>query len=193
MDVLYWYHERVGSGPEENRTDKKQAPRGENPSGAFCLLIFVGLIGFERSENVGRKNRRKKIHVKPIRVRYMREPKDERKIRRGQIWFADLGEHEGTSVQDGERPVLIFSNDKANIFADTVTVLPMTSRMKKPHLPAHTHLSVCDCVGLRYDSMVLAEQITTIAKSTLINCVGEVRSTDKMKMIAEAVKAQLAI
>jgi len=123
----------------------------------------------------------------------MKKEKEESDVRRGQIWYANLGEHEGTSVQEGERPVLIFSNDMANTYADTVTVLPLTSQMKKPHLPAHTRLPVQDCSGLHCDSMVLAEQITTIAKSMLINCVGEVLSESRMKRIAEAVRAQLAI
>ena len=30
---------------------------------------------------------------------------------RGDIWFAELGDHTGTSVQGGCRPVLIISND----------------------------------------------------------------------------------
>ena len=31
--------------------------------------------------------------------------------RRYEVWFADLGDHHGTSVQSGNRPVLIISND----------------------------------------------------------------------------------
>lgn len=149
------------------------------------------LVSLERGESVGRKNRRKRLGLKPIRMRYMNVT-TEKKVKRGQVWFANLGVHPGTSVQGGERPVLIYSNDTANMYADTITVLPMTSHMKKPYLPTHVRLSAAEC-GTRQDSMVLAEQITTIGKSMLSNCVGEVRSVEILEKITEAVKAQLAI
>jgi len=143
---------------------------------------------------VGRKNRRKPVHIRPIRVRTREcQPTLTGHPRRGEIWFANLGSHEGTSVQEGERPVLIISNDVANAHAETVTVIPLTSKMKKPNLPTHVRLHTSDCCGLDIDSMVLAEQITTIGLKDLKNPVGCVRSGVKMKMVAEAVRVQLAI
>ena len=91
---------------------------------------------------------------------------------RGDIWFAELGDHTGTSDQRGCRPVLIISNDTANIHAETVNVLPMTSHLKKPNLPCHTLMGSAFVVDTRQrmdDSMILAEQITTIGKSQLRN------------------------
>ncbi|MBR2563419.1 MAG: type II toxin-antitoxin system PemK/MazF family toxin, partial [Paenibacillus sp.] len=61
----------------------------------------------------------------------MKQPK------RMEIWFAELGAHPGTSVQEGCRPVLVISNDKGNEYAETVTVAPLTSKIKKPWLPTH--------------------------------------------------------
>lgn len=60
---------------------------------------------------------------------------------RMEIWFADLGRHPGSCVQEGIRPVLVISNDIANEHAETVTVLPMTSRIKKVWLPCHISVS----------------------------------------------------
>ena len=43
------------------------------------------------------------------------------------------------------------------------------------------------------DSMILAEQITTIAKSSLREYVGKIENAEKLNEISDAVKAQLAI
>ena len=44
-----------------------------------------------------------------------------------EIWFAELGNHYGTSVQSGNRPVLVISNDMANRNSPIITVIPMSS------------------------------------------------------------------
>lgn len=117
---------------------------------------------------------------------------------RGEVWFADLGIHPGTSVQEGRRPVLIVSNDKGNHHATTIVVLPMTSHMKKSNLPSHVELrqgdlKLVDPSRPLDESMILAEQITTIGKNALLNCIGKIEDADKLSEIGNAVKAQLAI
>ncbi len=89
---------------------------------------------------------------------------------RGDIWFADLGCHPGTSIQAGCRPVLIVSNDIGNTYAGTLNVLPMTRHLKKPELPCHKELNPEAVGDLKQElnaSMILAEQITTISKLQL--------------------------
>ena len=51
-----------------------------------------------------------------------------------EIWFAELGNHYGTSVQSGNRPVLVISNDMANRNSPIITVIPMSSKLKKLEL-----------------------------------------------------------
>lgn len=99
---------------------------------------------------------------------------------RREVWFAELGTHEGVSVQDGYRPILIVSNDTANSHSDTLTVVPLTSKMKKQHLPTHVMLRTTECDFLQNRSMVLAEQITTIGKNQLRNYVGRVIDEQKI-------------
>ena len=41
-------------------------------------------------------------------------------VQRFEIWFAELGDHYGSSVQSGSRPVLVISNDVANRFSSTL-------------------------------------------------------------------------
>lgn len=116
---------------------------------------------------------------------------------RGDVWFANLGRHPGSSVQSGWAPVLIVSNNMANLHAGTVTVLPMTRKRKRPELPCHVMLEP-ESVGVVSDwalspSTLLAEQITTIGKCHLRHFIGKVRDARLMQKIADAVKAQLAL
>ena len=110
---------------------------------------------------------------------------------RGDIWFAELGKHPGTSVQEGCRPVFIMSNDTANGHSGTVTVVPLTSRKKKIYLPTHVLMEDADCPNLE-PSMVLAEQVTTIGKCALKSFVGNV-SKRKIHEIERAVEVHLGL
>lgn len=115
--------------------------------------------------------------------------------RRYEIWFAELGDHYGTSVQSGNRPVLVISNDVGNQYSQTLTVIPMTTKFKKMEMPTHTVITQDDCCMFRpevlQDSILLAEQITTIDKSALRNRLCRVSSRDKQQEIEQAVAAQL--
>lgn len=125
-----------------------------------------------------------------------RAPQHSRTPRRGDIWFADLGDHIGTGVQGGCRPVLIVSNDIGNTHADTLNVLPMTGHLKKMELPCHLALQpemVLDAHQTFHMSMILAEQITTISKSQLKNYVGRVEDTALLRQIARIICLQLGL
>ncbi|MCD8084232.1 MAG: type II toxin-antitoxin system PemK/MazF family toxin [Clostridiales bacterium] len=117
--------------------------------------------------------------------------------RRGDIWFAKLGNHYGTSVQSGTRPVLVISNDTANHFSYTFTVLPMTSKMKHPEMPTHIRLGENDCVQCGetalQESMVLAEQIVPLDRSALLEKIAYIDDKEKMAEIEQAVGIQLGI
>lgn len=110
-------------------------------------------------------------------------------IKRGEIYFADLGVSEG-SEQSGKRPVIILQNDIGNKHAPTTIIAPITSRTTKAKLPTQVWLSVTD--GFRVDSMVMCEQIRTISKSRLIKKIGQAQE-DEMKLIDEAIKISLAV
>ena len=117
---------------------------------------------------------------------------------RGEVWFADLGCHPGTSVQDGCRPVFIVSNNKGNRYASTIVVVPMTTRLKKCGLPSHVELRQEDLTKIDVnrpmeDSLLMAEQITTIGKLALCSYLGKVEDPGKLAEIDRAVKIQLGM
>ena len=82
-----------------------------------------------------------------------------RTVKRGELYFADLGTGIG-SEQWGERPVLIVQNDKGNLYSPTTIVLPLTTQVHKSKgLPVHVILDKME--GLDQTSAVMAEQIVT--------------------------------
>ena len=86
-----------------------------------------------------------------------------------EVWFAELGDHSGTSVQSGTRPVLVISNDVANRNSPVITVIPLSSKLKKLELPVHIVLTEKECEMLRdehlEDSILLVEQNAQMALS----------------------------
>ena len=120
----------------------------------------------------------------------------ERIPHRGDIWFADLIGCPGTCVQRGIRPVLVVSNDVGNTNSNIINVLPLTSHLTKLYLPCHTLLEPGNVADSRYDfveSVIQAEQITTIGRWQLKNCVGRGEDTELLNQITRAIIAQLAL
>lgn len=91
------------------------------------------------------------------------------KVRRGDIFYADLGEKVG-SEQGGTRPVLILQNNTGNANSPTVVVAILTSKIKKMHLPTHVYLG--ERFGLTEESIVMLEQIATLDRKRLRGYVG---------------------
>lgn len=115
------------------------------------------------------------------------EMREQTAFRRGDIFLADLGVPHG-SEQGGKRPVVIMQNDAGCFFLPTVTMVPLTSNLKKPYLKTHYILDHTKI--LRYRSMAEAEQIGTIDKNRIIRYIGHVESRD-MDGIAEALRNHL--
>lgn len=109
--------------------------------------------------------------------------------RRGDIYFADLGDRLGCE-QTGTRPILVIQNDIGNKFAPTLTVLPITSNIKKMTLPTHTVLPP-DTV-LKRESMVMAEQIVTIDKNRVLSYVGQLDNIH-LNSVMEAVQIHIGV
>lgn len=110
-------------------------------------------------------------------------------VRRGDIFYADLGINVG-SEQNGRRPVLIIQNDTGNAYSPTVIVAVMTSKKKKMKMP--THLVVGARFGLSSKSMVLFEQLATIDRKRLNRYVGTLDG-NTMQKANKAIKISLGL
>ena len=106
-------------------------------------------------------------------------------IKRGDMFYADLSPVIG-SEQGGIRPVLIIQNDIGNKYSPTVIAAAITSQIGKNRLPTHIEIDSKD-VGLKADSVVLAEQIRTIDKSRLKEKIGHIDDEKIMGKINSAI------
>ena len=111
----------------------------------------------------------------------------EREIHRGEIFYMTFKEQTG-SEQQGGRPVIVVSNETCNKFSPTVTVVPLTSKDKKP-LPTHVELNI---EGLPVYGTILCEQVQTVSHYRLGNYVGDVDERI-MRKIENALCVQLDI
>lgn len=121
----------------------------------------------------------------------MKIKRQERKIFRGDIYYADLGVNVG-SEQNGTRPVIIIQNDIGNKYSSTIIIVPLTKiisgKVKQP-----THCIIPPCDNLKHYSVALTEQIRAIDKQRLKTKVGHINKTrmqelDKTLLIALELK-----
>lgn len=110
--------------------------------------------------------------------------------KRGDIYYSDLGAVTGC-CQCGIRPVVIVSNDTANYHSPTVTIVPLTSQIKKRNQPTHVILGQRETTGLSKPSLVLCEQVRSMDKAMLGNRVGRVISREAMSKITHALQVQI--
>ena len=113
-----------------------------------------------------------------------------RKIRRGDIYYADLNPTVG-SEHGGIRPILVLSNDIGNKYSPTVIAALISSQVKKSKkrkLPTHIHLPrTC---GLTLDSVVMMEQIRTLDRLRLREYIGHLYFSE-MPMLQKALSISL--
>ena len=111
--------------------------------------------------------------------------------KRGEIYYANLGEETVGSEQTGTRPVLIIQNNIGNKYSPTIIVACITSKVYKNEIPTHVRLSTED-VNLATNSLVLCEQIKTIDKSRLSNYVATLGAGDE-KRVNAALRLSLSV
>lgn len=95
---------------------------------------------------------------------------------RGQVWWQRPTNGKTVNgVQNDGRPVVIISNNAANRFSTAITVVPLTTAVKKD-LPTHIKVLMED----GKISTVLGEQIRTVSVETLDKYIG---TLDQDKMV----------
>ena len=103
-----------------------------------------------------------------------------------------LVELNGTgNIQRGLRPAVIVSNNKACEVSPVLTVVPLTSKTKRP-LPTHVELYPSIESGISMTSTFLAEQMTTINRTSIKRVMGMLTSIE-IKLINKAIQKSLAL
>ena len=86
-------------------------------------------------------------------------------MRRGEIWWADLGPYR-TQEQTGRRPVIVWQSDTLTRLLQSVLVVPLTTNLDRAKL-AGTALIAASDGGLSSDSVALAFQMRAVPKRSL--------------------------
>ena len=116
------------------------------------------------------------------------------RVRRWDVFWADLQPSVGSEQGGDRRPVIVISNDGFNAAMTTVTVLPLTKlegKRRKPYpfevlLPGGT-------VGKALTSIVMPHQVRTISKIRLIEIAGRVESSSLREEIEDRLLEHLDI
>ncbi|NQT48133.1 MAG: type II toxin-antitoxin system PemK/MazF family toxin [Chloroflexi bacterium] len=103
-------------------------------------------------------------------------------MRRGEIWWAELGS------PAGRRPVVLLSRDEAYAVRSLVIVAPITTRIR--HIPSEVRLGPDD--GMPRDCAANLDTITTIPKDCLHDRLIAL-STQKLKEIDAAIHFALGL
>ena len=101
--------------------------------------------------------------------------KKEWKYHQGDVYLADLGESMG-SEQGGIRPVVVIQNEVGCRRSTTMTVVPLTSNLKKVDLPTHYILRFA--TFLLETSMAMGEQARVIDKMRIQTYLGKLDKRD---------------
>lgn len=108
------------------------------------------------------------------------------KYARGMVYWINLPNTFGDSVQTGRRPCVIISNNVGNIFSENVTVVPCTTNIEKADSqPTHYTTKLYATT----ESVVLCENIITVSKRLCDTFIGlldehEMKNIDKCVSIA---------
>jgi mRNA interferase MazF len=108
-------------------------------------------------------------------------------IRRGDVFLVNLDPIVGSEIGK-TRPAVVVQNDLANRSSPTVTVIPISSTTERV-FPFQIRIPAGEG-GLSRESKALCEQVRTIARERLIQCLGQL-STERMKEIRAALDRHL--
>lgn len=110
-------------------------------------------------------------------------------MKRGEIHMVNFEPAKGSEIKK-IRPAIIVSNDLCNKYSETITVVPLSSKVDKVY-PFELLLKKGEG-GLPLDSKAKANQIRAIDKSRVVKLLGALPA-GAMEKVETAIKIHLAI
>jgi len=110
-------------------------------------------------------------------------------MKKGDLFWANLDPSIGSEISK-RRPVLIVSNDINNQYADTITILPVTTSTEKVY-PFEILINAGEG-NIQETSKIKANQIRTIDKQRLFQKIGTI-SKSKLEEAEKAILIHLDI
>jgi mRNA interferase MazF len=103
----------------------------------------------------------------------------------GEVWWVNFEPSVGGEIKK-KRPAVIISNEASNKFLNRVQVVPLTSKVDRLY-PSEAYVTLSG-----KQNKAMADQLTTVSKSRVINLIDKLTSSD-MKKVEQAVKLQLSL
>lgn len=102
-------------------------------------------------------------------------------INKYDVVFSECPDNDG-SVQTGYRPWVVIQNNIGNKYSPTLIAIPLTKKIKNLEQATHLLIESDEDNGLKVDSMLLAEQVSTIDKSKTKK-IGRIKNRELQKSI----------
>lgn len=100
-------------------------------------------------------------------------------MKQGEIWFANLNPIKGQE-QAGIRPVVIISGNLLNTYLNIVICCPLTTKIK--NYKGNVVLQPSSKNKLKQASEILTFHVRSLSKERLIKKMGEINSTEIIKI-----------
>lgn len=110
--------------------------------------------------------------------------------RRGEVYLVSLDPTVGAEIRK-TRPALIVQNDVANRYSPITIVAAITSQFEEALYPTEVFLRAPEG-GLRRDGVVLLNQIRSVDKRRLVECLGRIESRT-MERVGRALRISLGL
>lgn len=114
-----------------------------------------------------------------------KEPSEKLSMNRGEVWWIDFALAAGGEIKK-TRPAIIISNDSSNRFLNRIQVIPLTTSTDRLY-PSEAYVTLGD-----RQVKAMADQITTVSKTRLVNLFGSI-SSDDLQKVEKAIRTQLAM
>lgn len=101
-------------------------------------------------------------------------------MKRGEIWWADLGAYR-SQEQTGRRPVIVWQSNALTSALQSVLVVPLTTNLSRARLAGTALIEAIDS-DLSQTSVALAFQMRAIPKAALITRIGDLTDDQRSEL-----------